>query len=300
MRVLGVGYCTLDQISVVERLADVDATVEMSKFSVQGGGTAATAVTLLSRWGVETSFVGKVGNDERGRKIERTLSNEGVDTGGVVHQAGAISQLSFIILEANSGRKTTYYTPGSVSELGSNEVGPELLDGVSVLLVDGVYPAAQSALMRAARTLKIPVVLKTGGRSSKAAELVEFCDYLITTERFASRLTGMGQLPELCEALLKRGPHTVVVTLGDEGCVAKRRGEETILRESAFEVEVVDDTGSGAVFLGAFVYGILQGWELGKKVAVANVAAGLSCKDIGARSAKVTLADVVGRGDWVA
>lgn len=293
MRVLGVGYCTLDQISVVERLADVDAAVEMSKFSVQGGGTAATAMTVLSRWGVETSFVGKVGNDERGRKIERTLSNEGVNTRALVRQDGAISQLSFILVEANSGRKTTYYTPGSVSELGVDEVDPALLDGVSILLVDGVYPAAQSVLMRAARERKIPVVLKTGGRSSKAAELVEFCDYLITTERFASRLTGMGQLPELCGALLKRGPHTVVVTLGDEGCVAMARGDDTMLRESAFDVEVVDDTGSGAVFLGAFAYGILQGWGLGKKVAVANVAAGLSCQDVGARSVQVSVADVL-------
>ncbi len=289
MRVLGVGYCTLDQISVVERLADVDASVEMSKFSVQGGGTAATAVTLLARWGVDTSFLGKVGSDERGRKIERTMSNEGVDTQLMVRQVDAISQLSFIIVEANSGRKMTYYTPGSVSELGVDEVDPETLAGVSCLLVDGVYPAAQSVLMRAARERNIPVVLKTGGRSSKAAELVELCDYLITTERFASRLTGMGQLKGLCEALLKRGPHTVVVTLGDEGSVAMRRGSETMWREPAFEVELVDDTGSGAVFLGAFVYGILQGWDLGKKVAVANEAAGLSCQEIGSRSAKIPL-----------
>ena len=49
MRILDVGYCTLDQISVVERLADVDASVEMSKFSVQEGETSATAMTLLSR-----------------------------------------------------------------------------------------------------------------------------------------------------------------------------------------------------------------------------------------------------------
>ena len=237
--------------------------------------------------------MGKVGSDERGRKIERTVSNEGVDTRAMVRESDAISQLSFIIVEAKSGRKTTYYTPGSVSELRADEIDPALLDGVSCLLVDGVYPAAQSALMRSARERNIPVVLKTGGRSSKAAELVEFCDYLITTERFASRLTGMGQLTELCEALLKRGPHTVVVTMGDEGCVAMHRDDDTMLREPAFAVEMVDDTGSGAVFLGAFVYGILQGWELGKKVAVANVAAGLSCRDLGARSAQVSVADVL-------
>lgn len=289
MRVLGVGYCTLDQISVVERFAEEDAALEMSKFSVQGGGTAATALTLLARWGVETRFVGKVGKDERGHKIERTLSNEGVDTRAMVLEEGAISQLSFIILESKSGRKKTYYTPGSVSELGVQEIHPEMLDGVSCLLVDGVYPHAQSVLMKAARERNIPVVLKAGGRSSQAAELVGLCDYLVTTERFASRFTGMGQLAELCRALLERGPHTVVVTMGDEGCVAMTRESETMLREPAHEVDVVDVTGSGDVFVGAFVYGILQGWEVSRAVAVANVAAGLSCTDVGARAANVSL-----------
>ncbi|MBA2661779.1 MAG: hypothetical protein H0U74_05755 [Bradymonadaceae bacterium] len=292
MRVLGVGYCTLDQIAVVDRFAEPDFKVEMAKFSVQGGGTAATAIALLARWGIETSFAGKVGDDARATQIAKTLSNEGVDTAAMVHEAGAISQLTFIVVEEGTGRKQTYFTQGNVSDLRADEIDLNLLDGVDLLLVDDRYPLAQIGLVQAARERGIPVVLEVNRMAPGVAELVGVCDYLVASERFATQFTGMGQLGSMCRSLLERGPKSVVVTLGDEGSVALAKGQERLLRQSAYEVEVVDTTGAGDVFLGAFVYGILQGWELSRQVGVANIAAGLCCKDVGGRGAIATLAQI--------
>lgn len=292
MRVLGVGNCTLDQIAVVERFPESDGKVEMSTFSVQGGGTAATAVTVLARWGAEAKFVGKVGADARGRQIEKTLANEGVDTGALVREEGAISQLSIITVEQGTGRKQTFFTRGNVAPLRPEELDASLLDGVELLLVDGHFPTAQIKMMTAARERGVPVVLEASQVCPTVAELVGFCDYIVATERFASQFTGVGQLEGLCRAMLERGPHTVVVTLGDEGSVAMSARDRRLIRQLAHDVEVVDTTGAGDVFLGAFVYGVLKGWPLDRKVGVANIAASRSCTNLGARSAIPSLDQV--------
>lgn len=285
MRVLSVGSCTLDHIGVVERFLDPNHKAEMSKFSVQGGGCAATAVVALARWGVETKFVGKVGNDTRGKLIEATLADEGVDTADMIHEDGAVSQFRFIVVENGTGRKKTLYTRGSVSGLESDEIDISVLDGVDLLLVDGQHKEAQLALMRAAKERGITVVFEAKRSTRDAAELVANADFLVASERFASEFAGVGRLESLCHALIERGPSRVIVTMGDEGVAGMDAAKGEMIRQPAHPVQVVDTTGAGDVFLGALAYGMLRDWELTHLIEFANKAAALSCTDIGGRSA---------------
>ena len=284
MRILGVGHCTMDHLGVVERFAEPDFKLELDQFSLQGGGAAATAMVALARWGVETSFLGKVGDDGRGRWITQTLSAEGVDTAGLVVQADGISQASFIIVESASGHKKTYYTHGNIDPLTPKEVSVEALEGVDVLHVDGSAPAAQLKLMKAARERGTTTVLDAERVDGRVDALVGYSDYMVSSERFASQFTGEGAIEAMCRALLERGPQVAVVTLGDEGSAAMRRGEDRLIREPAYAVHELDTTGAGDIFHGGFLYGIVQGWELARTVRFANVAASLACTGLGGRS----------------
>jgi sugar/nucleoside kinase (ribokinase family) len=285
MRVLSVGGCTLDHIGVVERFLDANASAEMPKFSVQGGGCAATAVVALARWGVETRFVGKVGDDTRGNLIRMTLADEGVDTFEMIRETGAVSQFRFIVVERGTGRKQTLYTRGSVSALMPEEVDVAVLNDVDLLLVDGTQKAPQLKLMRAAREHGIPVVFEAKRNQRDVEELVSASDVLVASERFASQFAGVGRLERLCEVLLERGPSRVIVTMGDEGVVGMERADGRMIRQGPHPVELVNTTGAGDVFMGATAYGMLHQWEFERVLQFANKAAALSCTDIGGRSA---------------
>ncbi|MFW5967016.1 MAG: carbohydrate kinase family protein [Persicimonas sp.] len=296
MRILTVGECTLDHFGVVERFLEPDFEVEMSKFSVQGGGCAATAAVTASRWGAETRFAGKTGSDARGDLIEMTLADEGVDTSALIHEGGAVSQFRFILVEAGTGRKKTVFTRGSVSPLDSAEVDSGLLDGVDVVLVDGAQRAAQLELIGAARERDIRVVFVANSRQRDAQALVDGADYLVASERFASEFAGVGRLEKLCETLLERGLKGVAVTMGDEGVVGMCSTDGALIRQEAYPVDVVDSTGAGDVFAGAFTYGLLHDWDFERVISVANRAGAMSCTDIGSRSAIPSLADVEAAG----
>lgn len=293
MSVLGVGDCTLDHFGIVERFLDPSMKVEMSTFSVQGGGAAATATVVLARWGVETSFVGKVGDDFRGDQIEMTLAEEGIETDGLFHEREAVSQFSFVAIESSSAQRKVLYTEGTVSDIGPEAVADRDLEETELVVVDGRHSDGQLDLMERANEAGVPVILNASETVPTRDDLVERSDYLLASELFASRLTGVGQLDSICASLLEAGPDAVAVTLGDEGAVAAdaSRPDETV-RIAPHEVEVVDTTGAGDVFAGAFSFGILRDWSLEETAEFANVAAALSCTGVGARGAIPALDDV--------
>lgn len=284
MKVLCVGHCTLDQIGVVERFAEEDEEVEMPTFSTQGGGTAATAAVALARWGVSTRFVGKVGDDERGNLIERTLRDEGVATDEMLWAENRISQVRFVFVERRTGRRHAYFTPGNVGPVGRAEINAALVDDHDLLVVDGQWPQAQLELMKRAKDNEIPVILEANQDGKVVGECVPYADVVVASERQASSFTGVGSLEGILEALLEKGPSMAVVTLGDEGAVAMDR-KGTMVRVEARSVDVVDPTGASDVFFGAVALGVVEKWPLKKVVQFANGAAGLACTGPGGRSA---------------
>jgi sugar/nucleoside kinase (ribokinase family) len=284
MSVLSVGYCTIDHYGVVDRFLDPGLEREMSTFSVQGGGAAATSTVVLGRWGVETRFCGAVGDDARADTIDATLADEGIDTSPLVRQSDAVSQFAFTILEESSGDKQRLYTRGSVEPLDATEADALEVEAHDLLLVDGLEPALQTELARRATRADIPVLLHASGMDPEAEELVEYADYLIASERFATRFTGLGELDSLCRALLERETRAVVVTLGRDGVVGAWN-DGIQCRTEAYEVDVVDTSGAGDVFAGAFAYGMYDDRPIEQTVRLANVAGALSCRGIGPRSA---------------
>ncbi len=283
MRVLSVGHCTLDHIGLVEYFARDDEEVEMPTFSVQGGGAAATAAVALARWGASTRFIGKVGDDQRGERIERTLSDEGVATDHFVYDKGKISQVRFVLVEASSGDRHAYSTPGNVGSLQSEEVDSGLVDDHDLLIVDGVFPEVTTAMMKRARKSDIPVVLKADHDREALTECISHASVVVASEREASAFTGVGRLEGICEAFLERGPDVAIVTLGDEGAVALSRNEG-FTRVGARSIKMVDPTGAADVFLGAVGLGVLQKWGLEKLIGFANAAAAVACTGPGGRS----------------
>jgi sulfofructose kinase len=81
---------------------------------------------------------------------------------------------------------------------------------------------------------------------------------------------------------MRLGPSCVGVTSGDRGSTLLHRGE--FVHVPGFAVDVVDTTGAGDVFHGAFLYGLLQGWEAKHILVFANAVSALKCTRLGGRA----------------
>ena len=119
---------------------------------------------------------------------------------------------------------------------------------------------------------------------------MKLADVVIGSESFAKKFGSGDDYFKVMENVCSLGPKTVVFTLGEKGCLCRSK-EETFV-QPAFEVDVVDTTGSGDVFHGAFIYGILHNWDLRKTTEFSNAVAAMKCRKVGGRAGIPTRKEV--------
>ena len=279
--VVGVGHAAIDTLSVVGQYPSVDTKVEVEQFSIQGGGPVATALVTLSRLGRSTAFVGKLSDDNYGDFLRVGLEEEGVDLSGLVIQPDRVSPYSFIAVERRTGKRTIFWTRGDLDPLLPEQIDADLISSARLLHVDGLQMRAQLAAARMARQAGVPVVYDAGSPREGAKELMSLTDLLIASEHFAAEMGG-GDLEASLERLSGYGPSCVVLTLGEEGSIGTEDGQ--VVRVPALDVAVVDTTGAGDVYHGAFIHATLEEQSLLERMRFAAVSAGLKCRALGGRA----------------
>lgn len=280
--VVGVGYCTLDYLTLVNKYPEIDTKVEVVDFVEDGGGPTATALVTLARFGICTGFIGKVGNDQRGNLIRQQLNWEGIDLSNFLLEENKISPLSLIVVDQSSGKRTIIYTKGDAAKIRPDEIKREYLQGAKILHIDGHQVEASLLACKWARELGIKVVLDAGSVRPGMSDLLAVSDYVVSSRPFALDFTSAGNIEDAARNIFSTGHHAaVVVTNGEKGgfCISNT----SRFHYTAQDIEVTDTTGAGDVFHGAFDYGLLQGWPLEKIVNFSSIVAGLKCKKLGGR-----------------
>jgi len=280
--VVGVGYTALDHLAVVPHLPEENRKLEIGRFLIQGGGPTATAVVTARRLGLDAAFIGKVGDDDFGRSMLEELRGEGVDVSRVVVERGARSQYAFIMVDRISAARTILWTRGDLEPFTGGEVDCDLVSSARGLLVDSLEPAAALAAAGAAREAGVPVVIDAGTLREGVRELLPLCDYIVASELFAEQISEGGNREEALERIMEYGPRAAVVTLGERGCAAFT--SSGLVEVPGFEVEAVDTTGAGDVFHGAFLFGVLKGWDIERICLFSNAVAALKCRRLGGRA----------------
>lgn len=278
--VVGIGLVTLDQIGVAP--GSQDALAELGTFSLQAGGPTGTALATVSALGGKARLFTRLGDDEFAQIILSRLQSFAIDTSAVLFDPGKMSPVTFIYVEEHTRRRYVRYTRGDAAPLGATDVPPTILEGARLLYVDGEAPAAQIAAAERARAAGITVLLDARRMAPGIGELLGLSNIVIASERVAGELSRSPDVGKTLLELTRMGADVAVLTMGDEGCVGLHG--EKLVRQEALTVEIIDRTGAGSVFRGAFAYAWTQGWPLEKALPFANATAALNCASLGAQS----------------
>lgn len=289
MFVVGLGYCCVDFIGLVPRIPSIDESVRMLESTKQGGGVVATAIVTLARLGVKTCFLGCVGDDDNGRFVISDLKNEGVNISKMIIVPNLRTSFSYILIDKSTGKRTIAYYYDSLLLKYLAKIDMELIKEANVLHIDGAHEAS----IRAAKIAKkagVTVSCDTAGYAPDYHKILKFIDVFIPSIDMAQLLTGKMDPIEAAKKLLRAGPSIVGVTLGDQGsiCVTKDR----VIRKPAFKVNVMDTTGAGDIYHGAFIFGLLQEWPLDIVVEFSNAVSAIKCEKLGGRAGIPTLSQV--------
>jgi sugar/nucleoside kinase (ribokinase family) len=264
--------------------------MNIRQFSKQGGGQVATAMVALSRWGIETKYVGKIGGDELGQFSLASIREEGVDVSSVTIEPNAANQFAVIIVDGVSGERTILWDRDERLMYRQGELHKEEICAGRLLHLDGHDAKAAIQCARWAKEEGVQTVIDLDKVEPLTSELIKDIDFLVISARFPTLFTGISDREKAFLELQKHASGFLCATLGREGAIALVDGE--ILQVRGFEVKAVDTTGAGDVFHAGFIYGLLQNWEVSDILRFANAVAALKCKDLGGRRGIPTLEDV--------
>ena len=287
-RIAGAGICCLDHFVVAPSIP-YGSSAHVTDYLAQGGGLVATAVVAAARLGADCRLFSLLGNDPIGDRIIAELESEGVSTDGVVRFDGGRSPFSFIHVDDVTGERTIFHRDGA-----GLDWRPDLSDFSSIaqadaLLVDHCYPPLAIAAASVAREHGIPVVADV--MLHRSPELMKLVDVLIAPRHLARMLGLENDLNAALDAIHEMGPSAAVITLGSDGWISSDTSGKS--RGEAFRVDVVDTTGAGDVFHGAFAYGIARGWDTRKCCEFASAVAAIKCTKRGGRTGIPTLGEAM-------
>ena len=293
MKVLCIGNATYDITMILDKYPIENIKYNTNNMVMCPGGPASNAAYLLGKWGIDTSFVGSVGNDFFGSCILDDFKRVNVDISNVLisDRCGSTTSLIITSLENNSRTIVSYRNPLLKIEKGKR------LDEFDYILVDG---REINYVMEVIKNKgKAILVMDASRTDSLNIELAKRVDYLVCSLDFAEKVSDMkldisnrNSLLSFYEFLEKIFKNNIVITLEEDGCLYKDNGIVKIM--PALKVhDVKDTTGAGDVFHGAFLYGLIRGYDYEDVIRLATIASGLSVRAYGGRKGIPELEEVM-------
>jgi len=304
--VIGLGLAIVDVVLRVERMPEWDDPRGLLDFALADGGPAGTACFVASTFGLRTGFVDTVGDDDLGEHRRRSLERAGVDTSRLVPREGPEDHVVVVYVDASTGERVFSFRRGFLSRpLTAAELDRAYIESAPILHLDGSHSEAALAAARWMKQSGGTVVLDAAATSHKVLEparaLVAETDVLICGSGFAPMLTGEEDVWRAGRAALELGPRVVVQTEGANGSYTVSRGadarragaRDAEFHTPAFEVDVVDTTGAGDTFHGAYLVGLARGWSLQRCASFSSAVAALHCTVLGNRKGIPSMDDAL-------
>lgn len=287
-----VGSANMDMVLRVQRLPRPGETVSGHGFETLPGGKGANQAVAAARLGAEVHFVGCVGSDVFGTQMRATLQAEGVNVDHLSTVSGPTG-IAIVLVDDASGQNSIALEAGANAALSVEhiEAATKTIAAASMLVcqLESPLPAVQRAIAIAHAT-GVPVLLNPAPVRPLPQQLLQQVSLLVPNESEAAALAG--QAPgepfdevRAAERLRRLGADTVIVTLGERGVhVAQPSGAR---RHAAPQVaQVVDTTGAGDTFIGAFAAACCRdGLALNEAAEFAQRAAAFSVARRGAMAA---------------
>jgi len=296
LQVVGLGLASLDVLVRLKDMPTWRGGTRVSQFALDGGGPVGTAVAAAARLGARAGFIGTAGNDAAARMKLESLSNTGVDLSRTVIRNEPEDQVILVCVNELTGDRVFSGLKSLISSpLRIDELDRAYITSAEYLHLEGChYQAALQAakwMREAGKTVVFDGGTTSGGVGEGTRALLEYVHVLICGAGFAPGLTGKQDAMDAGRAALAFGPRIVVQTDGAAGSITTTAAEQ--FHTPAFPVDVVDTTGAGDVFHGAYIVGLLHGWPLPAIGQFASAVAAIKCTRLGGRAGIPSLADTL-------
>jgi len=285
--IVGVGSPVMDLVINVPAIPRGDGGVRANEIFHQGGGNCASAMVASARLGQKTGMLAKVGGDATGDFVIRDLQYNGVDTSAIL-RGGPETSSPYVLSVSEVDFGTRFFVgrgrATTVTPMDPSDLNYEYIANAKILHVDSGAPAPMAAA-KFAREKGLKVSIDAGGFTQDRVDMLPHVDIYIASEIFYNGMfkDNPDDLETNIRKLHDMGPEVVWVTRGDKGCCGLVDGK--FYEIPIFKVpQVLDTTGAGDVFHGAYVVAMLEGLPHPECARFSSAVSALKCMYVGGRT----------------
>ncbi len=252
----------------------VGTKIPIKELNFATGGVGINVGVGLSRMGLKTAFLGKLGDDESGNRIRRCLKKEKIDFIG--KKTKAITGYGFI-LDSYERNRTILTYHGSADNFLFNEINKNKIKTKWIFFssLRGKSIKTEEKLIHWCKKKNIKVAFNMDARVAKKANLnlkkiIKKLDIIILNKEEAQRLVKGNNIKKLVRGIHKLGPEIIVITDGKNPVYAYNGDKLYTIKPH--KIKIVERTGAGDAFTSGFLAGYIKTKNINKalKIALAN------------------------------
>ena len=276
--ILVIGSINADLVFTTNKRPSAGETVIGKDYIIIPGGKGANQAVAAARLGSKVGFIGCVGNDENGKLLLQNFKDNNVETKYIKVIDSVPSGVANIVIAEDDN--SIIVIPGanfSITKAMIDENIAVIKNSKLVLLQLEIPISVVEYIIGLCYEYNIKTILNPAPSVKLDKFLIDKVNYLTPNEHECIDIIESDNTDEL----LSMYPEKLVVTEGPKG--VKYHNFKEIIRIPSIKVEVVDTTGAGDTFNGAFATAIVNGAEIYEAITFANKAAGLSITKLGAQ-----------------
>ena len=276
---------------------------DMASFAKYVGGSPANTAIGLSRLGLRSALLTKVGSDHMGRFIIEQLHREGVDTSAVLTDPSRLTGLVILGIRDRERFPLLFYRENCADmALNAEDVGEDLVKAASAILINGTHLSTETVFAASIKAVELarrhgakvaldidyrPVLwgltdkdmgeerfVASAAVTHRLQQVLPDCDLVVGTEEEFHILGGEADTVEALRSVKERTDALLICKLGPKGCVALDGAIPDDLSDGllvpGFPVEVFNVLGAGDAFMAGFLSGWLKGASVEQSCIFAN------------------------------
>ena len=277
--ILVIGSINADLVFVSDIRPKAGETVTGKDFRIVPGGKGANQAIVAARLGKKVGFIGCVGNDDNGKMLIENFKENNIETKYIRIVEGMPSGVANIVVSEDDN--SIIVIPGA-----NYSITKEIIDkNIDVLKKSKMVVLQHEIPMDIVEYIvdlcfenEIKVILNPAPAIKLKETIIDKVNYLTPNEHECSIVFDNSNIDEL----LSKYPNKLIITKGDKGVIYHDGNK--MVHIPSFEVDVVDTTGAGDTFNGAFATALVDGYKMDDAITFANKAAAISVTKFGAQN----------------
>ncbi len=253
--IVGIGASTLDRFIVVDHYPTGREVQQVVSSTTDGGGPVATALAVAGKYGARTAMIDSIGDDMVGRHILDDFEKYNVNTNAIQVESGTNSGVATILVKQSTGERAVFFERSTATEPDFLEVHKQLIEDAYILHINGRHRQLMRSAMAVAKEAGTIISLDGGAQryDEDMKPITEDSHIVIVARDYAEKYTGATNLEDACRIIHDRGALIAGVTDGANGSYFVWPDGTAYRCEPFPQKSIVDTTGAGDSFHGAFL-----------------------------------------------